>query len=171
MRLHYLVAAALALGSVFTWSSDVAALERFRTHLSGSEEVPPVDTRARGQAIFELNQGPFGDALLYRLIVANIENVVAAHIHLGPAGTNGPVVAFLYGPTPAGLGRFRAILAAGAITSDDLIGPLEEETLEVLIEEIEAGNTYVNVHTNDGVEPPNTGPGDFPGGEIRGQIR
>src|SRR5262249_21762909 len=33
------------------------------------------------------------------------------------------------------------------------------------------GNTYVNVHTNDGVPPANTGPGDFPGGEIRGQIR
>jgi hypothetical protein len=27
------------------------------------------------------------------------------------------------------------------------------------------------VHTNDGVAPPNSGPGDFPGGEIRGQIR
>ena len=34
-----------------------------------------------------------------------------------------------------------------------------------------SGATYVNVHTNDGVAPPNTGPGDFPGGEIRGQIR
>lgn len=31
------------------------------------------------------------------------------------------------------------------------------------------GDTYVNVHTNDGVAPPDTGPGDFPGGEIRGQ--
>jgi hypothetical protein len=29
----------------------------------------------------------------------------------------------------------------------------------------------VNVHTNDGVDPINTGAGDFPGGEIRGQIR
>jgi hypothetical protein len=27
------------------------------------------------------------------------------------------------------------------------------------------------MHTNDGVPPINTGPGDFPGGEIRGQIR
>jgi hypothetical protein len=26
------------------------------------------------------------------------------------------------------------------------------------------------VHTNDGVAPTNTGPGDFPGGEIRGQV-
>jgi hypothetical protein len=33
-----------------------------------------------------------------------------------------------------------------------------------------SGNAYVNVHTNDGVAPTNTGPGDFPGGEIRGQI-
>jgi hypothetical protein len=33
------------------------------------------------------------------------------------------------------------------------------------------GGTYVNVHTDDGVAPPNTGPGDFPGGEIRGQVR
>jgi hypothetical protein len=29
----------------------------------------------------------------------------------------------------------------------------------------------VNVHTNDGIDPTNTGAGDFPGGEIRGQIR
>jgi hypothetical protein len=28
----------------------------------------------------------------------------------------------------------------------------------------------VNVHTNDGVDPADSGPGDFPGGEIRGQI-
>jgi hypothetical protein len=34
-----------------------------------------------------------------------------------------------------------------------------------------SGAAYVNVHTSDGVEPPNTGPGDFPGGEIRGQVR
>jgi len=32
------------------------------------------------------------------------------------------------------------------------------------------GGAYVNVHTNDGVAPGNTGPGDFPGGEIRGQL-
>jgi hypothetical protein len=36
---------------------------------------------------------------------------------------------------------------------------------------MESGGAYVNIHTNDGVAPTNTGPGDFPGGEIRGQIR
>jgi len=29
----------------------------------------------------------------------------------------------------------------------------------------------MNVHTDDGVAPANTGPGDFPGGEIRGQVQ
>jgi hypothetical protein len=39
-----------------------------------------------------------------------------------------------------------------------------------LLTEVRLGNTYVNVHTNDGVAPIDTGPGDFPGGEVRGQI-
>jgi hypothetical protein len=42
--------------------------------------------------------------------------------------------------------------------------------LSDLISALEAGNLYVNVHTNDFVAPTNTGPGDFPGGEIRGQL-
>jgi hypothetical protein len=40
----------------------------------------------------------------------------------------------------------------------------------VLVNAITSGNAYVNVHTNDGVAPTNTGPGDFPGGELRGQF-
>ncbi len=43
--------------------------------------------------------------------------------------------------------------------------------LDAVIAAMESGNAYVNVHTNDGVNPPNTGPGDFPGGEIRGQLK
>ena len=42
--------------------------------------------------------------------------------------------------------------------------------LSALLADLDAGNTYVNVHTNDGVAPTNTGPGDFASGEIRGQI-
>jgi hypothetical protein len=29
----------------------------------------------------------------------------------------------------------------------------------------------VNVHTSDGMDPPNSGPGDYRLGEIRGQIK
>ena len=32
------------------------------------------------------------------------------------------------------------------------------------------GGAYVNVHTNDFQGAANTGPGDFPGGEIRGNL-
>ncbi|MGQ0604006.1 MAG: CHRD domain-containing protein [Anaerolineales bacterium] len=141
----------------------------FVAHLSGEEEVPPVATLAQGQAIFHLSKD--GTELHFKLIVANIENVVAAHIHLAPAGVNGPVVAFLYGPAPAGGGRTDGVLAEGTITAATLIGPLAGRPLSDLIAAMEAGNTYANVHTNDGVAPPNTGPGDSPGGEVRGQIR
>lgn len=70
----------------------------FRTHLSGDEEVQPVATRAQGQAIFQLSKDD--SELSYKLIVANIENVLMAHIHLAPAGQNGGVVVWLY---PEGL--------------------------------------------------------------------
>jgi hypothetical protein len=133
--------------------------ENFHAHLSGAEEVPPVDTQATGQAIFQLRS----DGLHYKLIVANIENVTMAHIHLAPAGANGPVVAWLYpdGPPPELIpGRFDGVLAEGVITNNDLVGPLANKNLDDLLDAIRAGNTYVNVHTSQ-----------FPPGEIRGQIR
>ena len=43
-------------------------------------------------------------------------------------------------------------------------------TFDELVAAMRAGNTYVNVHTSDGVGQPNTGPGDMANGEIRGQI-
>jgi hypothetical protein len=137
--------------------------------LSGDEEVPPRDTHARGTAIFQLSAD--GTTLDYKLIVANIENVVAAHIHIAPAGVNGPVGVFLYGPAPAGGGRIDGVIAEGSILAASFIGPLSGMTMDDLIAAMVAGNAYVNVHTNDGIAPIDTGPGDFPGGEVRGQIR
>jgi len=139
-----------------------------RTHLSGDEEVPVRITNAQGQAIFKLSDD--GTELSYKLIVANIDNVVQAHIHLGQPGVNGNIVVFLYGLVPPGGGRTDGVLAEGTITSANLINDLAGQPLSVLVAQMEAGNAYVNVHTNDGVAPINTGPGDFPGGEIRGQI-
>ncbi len=143
--------------------------KNFVAHLSGDQEVPVRDTNATGQAIFHLSED--GTALNYKLIVANIDNVVASHIHIGPAGANGPVVAFLAGPFPPAGGRTEGVLAEGTITSANLTGPLAGMDLSVLIAAMRSGGAYVNAHTNDGVAPTNTGPGDFPGGEIRGQIK
>jgi hypothetical protein len=49
--------------------------------------------------------------------------------------------------------------------------PITVADLEELLEQVRAGSAYLNVHTNDGVEPPNSGPGDYRLGEIRGQIK
>jgi CHRD domain len=143
------------------------------TPLSGDEEVPANASKARGNAIFQLNAA--GDALDYKLIVANIENAFMAHIHMAPPGVNGGIVVWLYpstavSPNPPGGGRLDGVIATGSITAANLQGALAGQSLSDLVAAIKAGNTYVNVHTSDGVEPPDTGPGDFPGGEIRGQV-
>jgi hypothetical protein len=62
------------------------------------------------------------------------------------------------------------VVAAGTITAANLTGPLAGQPLSALVDAIEAGNTYVNAHTNDGVAPVTGEPGDIPGGEVRGQI-
>jgi hypothetical protein len=139
----------------------------FRTHLNGAEEVPARDTKAQGQAIFHLSKD--GTSLDFKLIVANIENVVAAHIHCGATGVNGPVGVTLFVGTPAS-GRVDGVLAEGTITAPDPGNGCGWADLGAVVAAMRSGNTYVNVHTNDGVPPANTGPGDFPGGEIRGQV-
>jgi CHRD domain len=164
------VAAAILL----TGGTALAAnTKNFGTHLHGDEEVPARQTRAQGQATFQVSED--GTAIHYKLNVANIENVTAAHIHLGAPGVNGGIVVFLYpnttGPAlPPDGGRIQGRIAEGTITAANLVGPLAGQPLSELIDAIDAGNTYVNVHTDDGVAPPNTGSGDFPGGEIRGQL-
>ena len=165
---NILFAATLAVAASMTPIAAQAADTTYTAHLSASQEVPTNPSLAQGQAIFKLSSD--GTELEYRLIVANLDNPVAAHIHLAPAGENGAVVAFLFGPAAPGSGQTSGVIATGTITAEDLIGPLVGEPLSVLVDAIEAGDTYVNVHTNDGVLPVTGEPGDIPGGEIRGQI-
>jgi hypothetical protein len=148
---------------------DVPVPLNFVAHLTGASEVPSHETPGVGEVKFQLS--PDGTRLEYRLISSNIHNVIASHIHLAPAGVNGPITVFLFGNVPPGGGRTDGVLAHGTITAANLIGPLAGHPFSDLIAAMQAETTYVNVHTNDGVAPPNTGPGDFPGGEIRGQIR
>ena len=145
-----------------------ASNQHFVATLSGDQEVPARDTQATGVAKFKLRED--GTALLFKVNVANIENVFAAHIHCGAVGVNGPVGVTLFMGAPAG-GRFDGTLAEGTITAPDAGNACGWTDLASILAALASGNTYVNVHTNDGVAPPNTGPGDFPGGEIRGQVR
>jgi hypothetical protein len=131
------------------------------------------ETQAAGLAVFHLERS--GDELHYKLIVTNLSNVFMAHIH--EAATGRPVVWLYPDAPPTGTppsswkpGSFSGMLAEGVITQSDLVGPLAGKTLDDLVALMRSGGSYVNVHTNDFVAPANTGPGDFPGGEISGTI-
>jgi hypothetical protein len=142
-------------------------------HANGSQEVPPRDTQGQAQAIFHLSTD--GSSLEYKLNASNIDNVFMAHIHMAGPGVNGMIVVWLYPSTapvagPLGAGRTDGVLAEGTITAADLVGPLAGHPLSDLVQAMRDGQAYVNLHTNDGVDGVNTGPGDFPGGEIRADI-
>ena len=146
--LFLLVAMSFALTVAASANGNVVA------NLKGRNEVPPFDSDAQGQAVFKIR----GAKLSYKLIVANIENVVAAHIHCAPKGVNGPVGVTLFSGSPVSKS---GILAQGPILApaspDNSCG---WEDVEDVIEALLGGDTYVNVHTLASLS-----------GEIRGQIK
>jgi hypothetical protein len=163
MRPQYVIIPSVFLaGLAFLFGQRTVAEEKtvFNAGLAGTNEVPPVDTQAIGEAFIRVVDN--GKALHYKLIVTNIENVTMAHIHLGKPGHNGPPLAWLYPSSPPPVlipGTFSDTLAAGILRADNLIGPLEGKTIAALVEAIRAGQAYVNVHTKQ-----------HPEGEIRGPI-
>jgi len=175
MRKHRLALVVIvAASALLAVGGAIAQSGTFSATLSAAEEVPVRPTFATGSAAFSFD----GTGLNYQLFVQNIRNVVAAHIHLGQPGVNGPVVMTLFATSPPGVsfvGTVRTGAAAGGLLASGrgttLEGPLAGQPISALVAQMEAGNAYVNVHTNDGVSPADTGAGDFPGGEIRGQIR
>ncbi len=138
----------------------------FSAYLTGANETPGLPVQTVGMAYFHVNGD--GDSLSYSVTIPNVTNVAAGHIHLGVPGQSGPVVAFLYMSNP-GSGAVN-VNATGTITAKDLVGPLKDQPMSALIKQLST-NAYVNFHTDDGVMPANTGQGDFPGGETRGQIK
>lgn len=156
--------AAVLLATALPTGPAAAQKPTFVASLSGGEEVPAVDTRARGQAVLRLS----GDAteLGFKLIVAHIEGMTQAHIHCGAPGVNGPVVVFLFGLMPLGV-SINGIASEGTVTAADVIPrpdspacPGGIANFAELVARIQSGEAYVNVHTLAN-----------PGGEIRGQIR
>lgn len=169
-----LVTLTLALSLLIAAPAQAAgnAPQFFMVPLSGDQEVPARDTPASGMALFWLSADE--QSLRYALFGFNIENVIFSHIHApAPAGSNTGFVVFLLHPEDApgvGSGRSDGLLAKGTLTASDLVGAFAGQPFSALVDAMESGNAYVNVHTNDGVGAPNSGPGDFPGGELRGQI-
>jgi hypothetical protein len=137
-------------------ATDFAAL------LTGDEEVPPVPTTtATGAATLSVE----GDQITYTVEVTDLQNAVAAHIHIGAEGENGPIRMNLCGtpqpPCVSGTG----VLATG--TNGTTVGGI---SFDSLVSAMRTAGAYVNVHTDDGEGAQDTGPGDMVSGEIRGQV-
>lgn len=117
----------------------------YTASLSGGQEVPAVTTTGTGAGYLALQ----GDVLTYYVAFEGLTgNVSAAHLH-GPAaaGANAGVFFHLL-PSP----NFPADTRAGVLTGQQTL-TAEQKTA------VDAGNTYVNVHTST-----------FGGGEVRGQV-
>jgi hypothetical protein len=134
---------------------------RFDIHLTGDQQVPAVNTDAFGFAEVQLSEDNL--ALSFEVVVCNVANVTASHIHVGAAGTNGPVVLPFYGsPSPLfNSTRGCDTLAEGTRTSANLQAQPGKgiNTWTDFINALVSSNTYVNVHTLA-----------HTGGEIRGQL-
>jgi len=175
-------------------SKSGGPLSHESVHLSGDEEPftpttpggpTPADSHGQGQAIIRFPADNL--SFDYTLIASNIENITQAHIHCGSPGVTGPIMIWLYpsvtstATAPNGAGRHDGVLAEGTVKSGVALNvrtvattnsacPGGVANFAQALAKIRAGQAYVNVHTNDGVGAINTGPGDFPGGEIRGQL-
>jgi glucose/arabinose dehydrogenase len=138
---------------VYEGGAEFAAL------LTGSEEVPPVETEGSALARFQLNAD---GTLSYELRATGpIQNATQSHIHLGGRGQNGPVVLFLFGLVAGGQ-NFNAgdVIATGTVQDSNVIArPGFTPTIAELVSRMRQGRAYANLHTIA-----------KPGGEVRGQI-
>lgn len=115
-----------------------------------------------------INTGAFGSATIivdltartanYTVTVYNLPSgVVASHIHVGPAGTAGPVVVGFSPPLTASNDfSFTGTVADTAFVLNPNLGI---RSADDMFQAIIGGNSYVNVHSSAN-----------PGGEIRGQL-
>ena len=121
--------------------------ETFSATLSGTKEVPQVNTIGSGTARFTVKND---STIVYEVSLQGVPHVTGAHIHLGPPGAAGEAVATLVrGGDPGG--KF-----SGTITTKDLHGA----TMSQLMAAMKSGSAYVNVHTTT-----------HPDGEVRGEIQ
>ena len=182
MRALRIAAAMLVAAALVSVSMAVASAHRDREEdgdhhgrsggvwfaiMRGRFEAPtPRDTPAMGVAVFHMSEG----SMDYLIVVARISNVFAGHIHCGAPGVAGPVGVTLFMGTPGG-GPVRGVLVRSSFLAPDAGNQCGWTSLADVASAVANGTAYVNLHTNDGMDPPNTGPGDFPGGEIRGPLQ
>lgn len=142
--------------------------ELFRATMNGANERPdPRTTTATGVADFSY----VNNVLSWTVTLNNITNISGAHIHIGGAAESGGVLLAL-GTTGAG-GTLTNSGFSGSVAKAAFQAPAAPNaavTFDDILARMRNGTVYVNIHTNDPALATNNTQGDFPGGEIRGQI-
>jgi len=110
-----------------------------KVKLTGAEEVPPVSSTASGAGTIKIDK----DMTVSGSVTTKGIEGVAAHIHSGAAGKNGPPVITLEQKTPG----VWSVPAGSKLTADQY-------------KTFKAGELYVNVHS-----------AAHQSGEIRGQLK
>ncbi|MEO8540495.1 MAG: CHRD domain-containing protein [bacterium] len=141
----------MILASAATTSAQTAPSATIKPiTLNGGEENPPVTANTTGSF-----NGTLTDGKLEFDLSAVGDGLTQAHIHMGAKGTNGPVVAFLFGPSDPPVG---ALHPTGTITVANLVGPLKDNW-KGFTDALAKGDLYANVHSTAN-----------PGGVVRAQI-
>jgi len=122
-----------------------AKVKRLEAKMTGAQETPATDPDAAGTAKLRLNAATKRVCFTIRVNAA-VEDVAAAHIHKGNKGVAGNILVALI----------------NAPRSGHKFTGCEKNVARSVIRAIlrHPRRYYVNVHTTD-----------FPGGEIRGQLR
>jgi hypothetical protein len=154
---------ALVAGLAAAAPAGALAQDRLEATLTGFEEVPAVSTPGSGRFSARIvGSGPQA-TIEYELSYSGLSSTTTvAHIHFSERHVTGAVSAFLCGggdkPACPPEGTVN-----GTIDAADVVGPeargLAPGELEEFVRALQAGATYVNVHS-----------ASFPDGEIRGQI-
>lgn len=119
--------------------TDGGIVERTSAPLTGAQEVPPVSTAASGRSTITVA----ADRTVSGSVIVTGMEGMAAHIHQGAAGTNGPVIIPL-----AKSSATTFAVPAGSRLSDTQYAAYMN------------GGLYVNVHS-----------AAHPGGEVRMQLK
>jgi CHRD domain len=145
------------------------------TTANPSKVLPPSNDPASGRMTFTLTD--HGQTIDVSGRFSNISNISAVTLNdlkypgNPPSPDIGLPVELLLKPG-ADSGPISGVTFFTVIKTGYLIGPLVSKPLTTLVKDIRAGDVYVNVQTDDGLNNSDApvGPGNFPFGEMRGSL-